>query len=169
MALSLTLIQTASAGWFSNTESCDNQDNEKFSLIVSRAGEIPYCIHEIYECNLENVLDNIFQAKEFIVIENDKDNNQARFEIVPGTRYLKGGFPLDTEPGTPEYIRVANLLSLNYYHSTDPKGIIGKGFYGNRFKTIVHVLKPKTAEQLFYQHHIKSSDTPGFRRFNYKN
>ena len=58
MALSLTLIQTASAGWFSNTESCDNQDNEKFSLIVSRAGEIPYCIHEIYECNLEprNVL-----------------------------------------------------------------------------------------------------------------
>ena len=149
------------------------QDNEKFSLIVSRAGEIPYCIHEIYECNLENVLDNIFQAKEFIVIENDKDNNQARFEIVPGTRYLKGGFPLDTEPGTPEYIRVANLLSLNYYHSSDMKESIGRGFYqgtlGADSKTIVHVLKPQTAEQLFHQHHRKGSDTPGFRKLIFKN
>ena len=161
----LTLIQHASAVWFSHTESCDNQGNDKFSLIVSKEGEIPYCIHEIYECNLKNVLDNLFQAKEFIVknkfkiIKMDKNNPRAGFEIVPGTVYLKGKEPLDTVPGTPEYIRVANLLSLNYYHSSDMKESIGRGFYqgtlGADSKTIVHVLKPKTAEQLFYQHHIK--------------
>jgi hypothetical protein len=175
----LTLIQHASAVWFSHTESCDNQGNDKFSLIVSKEGEIPYCIHEIYECNLKNVLDNLFQAKEFIVknkfkiIKMDKNNPRAGFEIVPGTVYLKGKEPLDTVPGTPEYIRVANLLSLNYYHSSDVKESIGRGFYqgplGAGSKTIVHVLKPQTAEQLFHQHHRKGSDTPGFRKLIFKN
>lgn len=158
IALALTLIQTASAElndifdfeWFSRKVSYGNEG--KFSLIVSKEGEIPYCIHNIYECNLENVLDNLFQGK----------NSNSR------NVYFKGQKPLNTLSGTPEHIYVANQLSLDYYYSNERRSSIGIGFYLDSGigspKTIIHILKPKTAEQLFHQHHIKSSDTPGFRR-----
>jgi hypothetical protein len=169
LVFALTLIQHASTGWFSHRESCDNQGNDKFSLIVSKEGEIPYCIHNIYECNLENVLDNLFQAKEYI---RDENNPHAIYKIETGAVYLKGMLPLDTVTGTPEYIRVANLLSLNYYYSSDQRDSIGKGFYqgaDDSSRTIIHVLKSQTAEQLFHQHHRKGSDTPGFRKLIFKN
>jgi len=149
----LSLISVVSAGWFEQEKtSCNNEGKELFSLIISKESEMPYTIHNVFECNLQKVLDNIFNQR----------------------KYKKGKFSLKTNNGTPEYIKIANLLSIDYYYSykikTESTGI---GFfsesYMNKLGTVVHIMKPNTAGMLNQKEYKKGSKVPGFKSFLYKN